>query len=217
MISKVTKLLFAMMLTVGTVVSLPTEKANAHSKTVQIGDRYGQVWNLQHRLQQLGLYQSKIDGIFGPKTKSAVKRFQSNIGIKVDGIAGHQTMTKLVNATLSKNEIQMMAQMVHGEARGEPFKGKVAVASVILNRVDSSKFPNSVDKVLFDSRAFTAVADGQYNMEPNDDAYRAVYHAIKGWDPSKGATFYFNPNTATSDWIWSREQITQIGKHIFAK
>lgn len=217
MIGNVVKLLLAVTLTVGTVVSLPTEQASAHSKTVQIGDEYGQVWSLQYRLQQLGFYKSKVDGKFGPKTKNAVVQFQRKHGLKVDGIAGHQTFTTLYSTTFSDNEIQMMAQMVHGEARGESFKGKVAVASVILNRIDSSKFPNSVDEVLFESLAFTAVADGQYNMTPNKDAYRAVYHAIQGWDPSKGATFYFNPNTATSDWIWSREKIIQIGKHIFAK
>ncbi|WP_349407316.1 spore cortex-lytic enzyme [Pseudalkalibacillus sp. SCS-8] len=217
MISNVMKVLLAITLSVGTVVSLPTEQASAHTKTVQVGDRYGQVWSLQNRLQQIGYYKSDVDGIFGPITKNAVIRFQRDHGLKADGIAGHQTFQTLYNATFSNEEIQMMAQMVHGEARGEPFKGKVAVASVILNRVDSSDFPNTVENVLFDSLAFTAVADGQYNMKPNKDAYRAVYHAIRGWDPSKGATFYFNPDTATSDWIWSRDQIVKIGKHIFAE
>ncbi|MGM7701383.1 spore cortex-lytic enzyme [Pseudalkalibacillus sp. Hm43] len=217
MFKNIGKLLLAVTLTIGTVVTIPTEQASAHTKTVQVGDKYGQVWNLQHRLQQLGFYEAKIDGVYGQQTKNAVVQFQRKHGLKVDGIAGHQTFSTIYNTTFSEEEIQMMAQMVHGEARGEPYKGKVAVASVILNRVDSSKFPNEVEDVLFESLAFTAVADGQYNMSPDKDAYRAVYHAIQGWDPSKGATFYFNPNTATSDWIWSRTQITQIGKHIFAK
>ncbi len=217
MFKNIGKILLAVTLTIGTVVTIPTEQASAHTKTVQIGDKYGQVWNLQHRLQQLGFYKAKIDGVFGQQTKNAVVQFQRKHGLKVDGIAGHQTFSTIYHTTFSKDEIQMMAQMVHGEARGEPYKGKVAVASVILNRVDSSKFPNEVEDVLFESLAFTAVADGQYKMTPNKDSYRAVYHAIQGWDPSKGATFYFNPNTATSDWIWSRTQITQIGKHIFAK
>ncbi|RKD32444.1 cell wall hydrolase [Thermohalobacter berrensis] len=117
----------------------------------------------------------------------------------------------------SKYEKYLVAKAVHAEARGEPFKGQVAVASVILNRVESNKFPNTVYGVIYQPYAFTAVIDGQIKLEPNREAYRATELAIKGWDPSKGALFYFNPKIATSKWIWSRPQITKIGDHIFAK
>ncbi|WHZ60298.1 spore cortex-lytic enzyme [Metabacillus sp. CT-WN-B3] len=115
----------------------------------------------------------------------------------------------------SQNDIQLMANAVYGEARGEPYIGQVAVAAVILNRVDSPTFPNTVSGVIFEPRAFTAVADGQIWLTPNETAKKAVMDAINGWDPTENATYYFNPNTATSGWIWGRPQIKQIGKHIF--
>ncbi|WP_236784406.1 spore cortex-lytic enzyme [Alteribacter salitolerans] len=113
------------------------------------------------------------------------------------------------------NDIQIMAQAVYGEARGEPYTGQVAVAAVILNRIESPTFPNNPSGVIFEPRAFTAVADGQINLEPDETARRAVLDAINGQDPSGNAMYYFNPDTATSGWIWSRPQIKRIGKHIF--
>ncbi|MFC0559857.1 spore cortex-lytic enzyme [Halalkalibacter alkalisediminis] len=115
----------------------------------------------------------------------------------------------------SENDIQLMAQAVYGEARGEPYVGQVAVAAVIINRINSPTFPNTVSGVIFEPRAFTAVADGQIYMTPNETARRAVLDAINGQDPTGNAIYYFNPDTATSGWIWSRPQIKRIGKHIF--
>lgn len=115
----------------------------------------------------------------------------------------------------SQNDIQLMAQAVYGEARGEPYEGQVAVAAVILNRIQSPIFPNTVSGVIFEPLAFTAVADGQFYMEPDETAREAVMDAINGWDPSGEAIYYFNPDTATSSWIWSRPQIKRIGKHVF--
>ena len=122
-----------------------------------------------------------------------------------------------VPAGFSQNDIQLMANAVYGESRGEPYIGQVAVASVILNRVNSSSFPNSISGVIFEPRAFTAVADGQIWLTPNEQAKKAVIDAINGWDPTGEALYYFNPDTATSGWIWTRPQIKQIGKHIFCK
>ncbi len=116
----------------------------------------------------------------------------------------------------SENDIKLMANAVHGEARGEPYIGQVAVAAVILNRLNSASFPNDIAGVIFEPRAFTAVADGQIWLEPNETARKAVIDAINGWDPTGGTTYYFNPDTATSGWIWTRPQVTKIGKHIFA-
>lgn len=122
-----------------------------------------------------------------------------------------------VPSGFSQNDIQLMANAVHGEARGEPYNGQVAVAAVILNRVNSPAFPNTVAGVIFEPRAFTAVADGQIWLEPNPTSKKAVMDAINGWDPTGNAIYYFNPDTATSAWIWSRPQIKQIGKHIFCR
>jgi len=117
----------------------------------------------------------------------------------------------------SQNDIKLMANAVYGEARGEPYIGQVAVAAVILNRVNSATFPNTVSGVIFEPRAFTAVADGQIWLTPNESAKKAVLDAINGFDPTGNAVYYFNPDTATSSWIWGRPQIKRIGKHIFCE
>lgn len=117
----------------------------------------------------------------------------------------------------SQNDIQLLANAVYGEARGEPYIGQVAIAAVILNRLDSPTFPDTVSGVIFEPLAFTAVADGQIWLTPNEQAKKAVIDAINGWDPTSGATYYFNPATATSKWIWGRPQIKRIGKHIFCR
>lgn len=118
---------------------------------------------------------------------------------------------------ISDNDMKIMANAVYGEARGEPFEGQVAVAAVILNRVKSPSFPDTPSAVIFEPRAFTAVADGQIWLTPNESAMKAVKNALSGWDPSGGCTYYFNPDTATSGWIWTRPQVKKIGKHIFCR
>ena len=163
---------------------------------------------------------------------SAVKSFQSKFGMKADGIAGPKTKDMLVRATpdwtnqtngiypssgFTRNEIQLIAQTIHGEARGEPYMGQVAVGAVILNRLGDPAFPKTISDVIFQPGAFTAVSDGQIWLTPNADSYSAAHDAINGWDPTGEAIYYFNPYTATSKWIWSRPQIKKIGKHIFAK
>ncbi len=120
-----------------------------------------------------------------------------------------------VNA--SDNDKQLLARAVNGEARGEPYEGQVAVAAVILNRVRHSSFPNTISGVIYQPGAFTAVSDGQINVpiDPNSSVYKACSDALNGWDPSNGAIYYFNPDTATNSWIWSRPLIVKIGKHRF--
>jgi len=120
-------------------------------------------------------------------------------------------------ARISANDLKLMANAVYGEARGEPYEGQVAIAAVILNRVKSPSFPDTPSAVIFEPRAFTAVADGQIWLEPNESARKAVKSALNGLDPSGGCTYYFNPATATSKWIWSRPQVKKIGKHIFCR
>ncbi|MEF2244500.1 MULTISPECIES: spore cortex-lytic enzyme [unclassified Paenibacillus] len=219
------------------------------SATLRMGSTGQDVTELQGRLNFLGYYDGKIDGIFGSKTKNAVTWFQWKFGLKSDGVVGSLTKQKLVDATkawkpgqntgnnqgttggggsaggsslpqsnrlgLTENDLKIMANAVYGEARGEPYQGQVAVAAVILNRVKSQSFPNSVYGVIFQPGAFTAVADGQIYLTPNDTARKAVEDAINGIDPTNGCLYYFNPVTATSKWIWTRQQIMTIGKHIF--
>ena len=117
------------------------------------------------------------------------------------------------------SDLQLLARAVNGEARGEPYTGQVAVAAVILNRVRHSSFPNTVAGVIYQPGAFTAVSDGQINVTIDADStvYKACRDAMNGWDPSGGAIYYFNPDTATNSWIWSRPLIVQIGKHRFCR
>jgi N-acetylmuramoyl-L-alanine amidase len=169
-----------------------------------------------------------VDGVMGAKSKlklwEATKNWrpgQTAGGNQAQGKgAGTQKATNLTTAShlgYSDQDLKFMANAVYGEARGEPYEGQVAVAAVILNRVKSENFPNTPYGVIFEPRAFTAVADGQIWLEPNDSARRAVQDAINGLDPSGGCEYYFNPDTATSGWIWTRQQVKKIGKHIFAR
>lgn len=207
-----TTLLMAMM-TIGIV--LPTNTLAA--PVLQKGSESGDVWDLQYRLQILGFYQDQLDGSYGGKTYQAVRKFQSAYGITVDGIAGKQTWSKLKKVSVNRAEMQMLAQLVYSEARGETYVGQVAVAAVAMNRVQAKDFPNTLKGVIFEPYAFTAIDDGQYWLTPNQTAYQAAWDAVRGWDPTNGALYYFNPDTATSSWIWSRPQIKRIGKHIFAR
>ncbi|NYE04830.1 N-acetylmuramoyl-L-alanine amidase [Bacillus niacini] len=260
------------------------------NQVIQQGSVGDDVIELQSRLQYLGFYNKKIDGVFGWSTYWALRNFQYEFGLPIDGLAGTETKAKLVKASkynkqfvkeqinkgnkfthyggvdqkkqsapqpnapaktpakapaakapgpkpaapapkaapskptaantpggFSSNDIQLMANAVYGESRGEPYTGQVAVAAVILNRVNSASFPNTVSGVIFEPGAFTAVADGQIWLTPNETAKKAVLDAINGIDPTGNALYYFNPATATSKWIWSRPQIKRIGKHIFCE
>lgn len=166
-----------------------------------------------------------IDGIVGPKMKlklwEATKDWAPTEGWKTSPAnkgatdSNEETWTPNAHSGITANEIKLMANAVYGESRGEVYTGQVAVAAVILNRVKSSHFPNTISGVIFQPGAFTAVSDGQINLTPNQTAKKAVQDALNGWDPTGGCIYYFNPATATSQWIWSRPQVKQIGKHIF--
>lgn len=190
------------------------------------GSRGNEVTQIQTKLKRWGYYNGAIDGIYGSKTQAAVRWFQSKNGLTVDGIAGKNTLAAMgitgssnnsgSNSTNS-NDLNLLSRLVYGEARGEPYQGQVAVAAVVLNRVRSSLFPNTVAGVIYQRGAFDVVNDGQINMSPNDTAKKAAQDALNGWDPSYGAIYYFNPNTATNRWIWSRPVTVIIGKHRFCK
>lgn len=201
----------------------------ANAAVVKTGSRGQIVKTIQTKLKRWGYYNGSVDGIFGTQTQNAVMYFQRKNGLTVDGIVGSAT-AKAMGVSLSgstsssgtttankvsNSDLYLLSCCIYGEARGESYTGKVAVGAVILNRVASSSFPNTISGVIYQNGAFTCVSDGQINLGTNDECTRAAQDALNGWDPSGGALYYFNPATATSKWIWSRKQIVTIGKHIF--
>ncbi|NOU96762.1 spore cortex-lytic enzyme [Paenibacillus sp. LMG 31456] len=197
-------------------IGVANEPARA-AALLKPGSSNGDVWDLQFRLKLLGYYPQSLDGRFGYNTLAAVSKFQKNYGLTVDGYAGDDTWAALKKYSLNRSELDIMAKTIYSEARGESYEGQVAVGAVVMNRIQSGSFPDTIEGVVFQPRAFTAVDDGQYWLTPNASAYLAAEDAVRGWDPTYDSLFYFNPDTATSKWIWSRPQTVQIGKHIFAK
>lgn len=179
---------------------------------------------VQTKLKKWGYYTGSVDGINGPQTIAAVKKFQKKYGLTQDGIVGPLTASKMgitlnktsSSSTYNSNDRYLLAKIVYAEARGESYTGQVAIAAVVLNRVKDSRFPNTVSGVIYQPWAFTAVNDGQINLEPNQKAYQAADDALNGWDPTYGSVYYYNPQTATSKWIYTTKKVTQIGKHVFA-
>lgn len=185
--------------------------------TLRYSDSGIDVPDLQFRLQTLGYFNNEaLTSFYGKLTEDAVERFQRDYGLKVDGVTGEKTWTALKKVSVNQRELNLLARIVHAEARGESYEGQVAVAAVVLNRMNNAGFPDTVEGVIEQPGAFTAVDDGQYELTPDSESYHAAQDALRGADPSHGALYYFNPETATSKWIWSRKQIIQIDKHIFA-
>lgn len=199
--------------------------------TLYWGSSGQEVRELQTKLKRWGYYDGPIDGVYGGGTFTAVKEFQRKNGLAVDGVVGPQTAKALgfnvkAQATgaqytsgskgVNRNdEINLLAKAITGEARGEPYLGQVAVGAVVLNRVKSPSFPNTIAGVIYQPGAFTAVSDGQINLPPAESCLKAARDALNGWDPTYGALYYWNPATATSKWIWSRTVRLKIGKHWF--
>lgn len=197
--------------------SVPLEAAHAAPPaTLKAGSSGPDVPDLQYRLKTLGYFNKDVTAYFGTTTLESLKRFQKDYGVASDGVAGAQTWKTLKSVSVNQGELDLLARIIYAEARGESYKGQVAVGAVVMNRLASSSFPDTVRGVIEQPRAFTAVDDGQYNLTPNKLAYQAAQEAVKGYDPTGGALYYFNPETATSEWIWSRKQTGKIGRHIFA-
>ena len=193
------------------------------------GDTGEKVRQFQQKLSQWGYYSGAVDGVFGQATYDAVVRFQQKNGLRADGVVGSATAAAMgislsggsvaassSSASSYQSDVELLARLIHGEARGEPYVGMVAVGAVVLNRVRSSRFPNTLAGVIYQSGAFDAVKDGQINLTPNEQSRRAARDALNGWDPTGGCLYYYNPSTATSSWIWSREVRLNIGDHSFA-
>lgn len=194
----------------------------------KIGSQGEEVRQIQTVLQNQGYFDGKIDGIFGEQTLKAVKSFQNNNGLTADGIVGSKTLAALgigdsSGSTgsdsgyggFSKSEIDLLARIISAESRGEPYEGQVAVAAVILNRIEHPSFPNTLSGVIYQPGAFSCLTDGGVNAAVADSAYKAARDAINGSDPSSGAIYYYNPAKSTNKWILSRPVITVIGGHRF--
>ena len=218
-------LILAIMLFVSYNIVVRNAEVQALSK---YGSRGDEVRQIQTKLKNWGYYSGSVDGIYGSATLSAVKSFQKKNGLTVDGIAGTKTLQAMgiynsssssstSSSNVNSSNLNLLSRVVYGEARGESYTGQVAVAAVVLNRVKSSSFPNTISGVVYQSGAFDCVSDGQINLTPNATARKAAQDAINGWDPTYGAIYYFNPATATNKWIWSRPMTVTIGKHRFCK
>ena len=210
---------------VGAYAPTYNQPITAYAAVISQGSRGETVRTIQTKLKNWGYYKGSVDGIYGAKTKEAVKYFQRKNGLKVDGIVGNQTLKALGMSTGSSSQgassytdadLLLLARLIYGEARGESYVGQVAVGAVVLNRIKSASFPNTMAGVIYQKYAFTAVDDGQINLTPNATAKKAAQDAMNGWDPSYGALYYYNPATATSQWIFSRKTTVTIGRHVFA-
>ncbi len=203
------------------IASVPTTPSQeALSKQGSTGSEVRQI---QTKLKNWGYYKGSVDGVFGSQTRAAVVWFQRKNGLKVDGVAGPQTLAAMGIFTKSsspssaggQSNLNLLARIISAEARGEPYSGQVAVGAVVLNRVEHPSFPDTIAGVIYQKGAFTALTDGQFNQPVQESAYRAARDALNGWDPVGGAIYYYNPRTATNQWIRKRPVVTTIGKHTF--
>jgi len=203
--------------------------ANA-AVVLEVGSRGENVVKVQKRLIQYDYLRGEADGRYGESTRNAVRLFQRRNGLEVDGKVGPATAAALgvtlsgggssktasASATYVSADHRLLAKLVHAEARGETYKGQVAVAAVVLNRVASSSFPNSVSGVIYQSGAFSSVSNGSINNTPSSSCIRAALDAINGWDPTGGCVYFYNAKTAEDKWIFTRTVQTVIGNHSFA-
>lgn len=207
-----------------TVVGYTLQEKEAAQVLSKIGSRGDEVRNIQRKLKELGFFSGAVDGIYGVKTQSAVRQFQRSVGITADGIAGAKTLLYLgldsntsSGSGFSSSDIYLLAKVIAAEARGESYTGQVAVGAVVLNRVDSSSFPDTVSGVVYQKGAFSAVTDSNWSVSPTTESQKAARDAINGWDPTGGALYYYNPAKTSNKWIRTRPVITTIGKHVFCR
>ena len=194
---------------------------------LEVGSSGANVTKVQNRLIQYGYMTGSADGKYGEKTRDAVILFQKRNGLTVDGRVGKATAAALgvtlTSSTSSSSssivsaDQKLLAKLVYAEARGESYKGQVAVAAVVLNRVSSSSFPNTISGVIYQTGAFSCVSNGSINNTPNDTAVRAALDAMNGWDPTNGCLYYYNPGKTSDSWIRTRTVVTVIGNHYFAR
>ena len=204
---------------IGLALWAPGESVEALS---QRGSRGEEVRQIQTALQNRGYDPGSVDGIYGERTEAAVRQFQADQGLAVDGIAGPDTLAALgvsgssnAATSVSNSDYYLLARIISAEARGEPYTGQVAVGAVVLNRVKHPSFPDTIAGVIYQPGAFSAINDGQFDQPIAESAYRAAQDALNGWDPSGGAVFYFNPDKTSDAFMHSRPVIKRIGNHLF--
>lgn len=201
--------------------------------SVKKGSSGDDVKKIQQRLSSWGYYKGDIDGVFGSATETAVKAFQKNNGLTADGVVGSATAAKIgislsgssgssgnsgsSGGTNNSGDVYLLARLIYGEARGEPYKGQVAVGAVVLNRVEDPAFPNTIAGVIYQPKAFSVVADGQINLSPDENSLRAARDAMNGWDPTGGCVYYYNPSKTSNSYMHSLTTVLVIGEHHFAK
>ena len=220
----------SLLLTLAILLALLPAGASA-ATILEVGSRGDDVKKVQQKLIQFGYMTGTADGRYGEKTRDAVIWFQQKNGLTADGKVGAKTAAALgvtlsggssssttasSSATIVSADHRLLAKLVYAEARGEPYKGQVAVAAVVLNRVRSASFPNTISGVIYQRNAFTCVNNGSINNAPDSSCIRAALDALNGWDPTGGCLYYYNPKTATDDWIRTRTVQTVIGRHSFA-
>jgi len=216
----------------GSLSSTQATAAQPQSRpTLYWGTTGPAVSEAQSILARWGYYRGAIDGVYGAGTYSAVLSFQRKNGLPADGVVGPVTWRALgiwvapassssyrPTTGISRNDqVNQLARLVWGEAQAEPYVGKVAVAAVVLNRVDHPSFPNSLSSVVYQPHAFESVTNGRVYRGADDDSYRAARDALNGWDPTYGAIYFWNPYKQVNPWVWTRQIITQIGNHVFAR
>ncbi len=210
---------------IGFIFTNQTERTKSQEVLSKIGSRGDEVRRIQNKLKSLGFFNGTVDGIYGVQTQSAVKRYQRSVGITADGIAGPKTLLYLglgsstsgSTGGYSSSDVYLLAKVIAAEARGEGYTGQVAVGAVVLNRVDSSSFPDTVAGVVYQAGAFSAVRDSNWSVSPDATSRKAAQDAINGWDPSGGALYYYNPAKTSNRWIRTRPVITTIGRHVFCR
>ena len=211
-------LIFTALFTAAFAQYLRQERQQSEDVLSKYGSTGEEVRQIQTKLKTAGYYTGAVDGIFGAKTRDAVKAFQRDCGLTVDGIAGPKTLLYLgitSSSAYTSSDTYLLAKLIAAEARGESYSGQVAVGAVVLNRVAHPSFPDTVAGVIYQAGAFSCVRDSNWNVTPNSTAQKAARDAMNGWDPSGGAIYYYNPRTAQSKWIRSRPVITTIGNHVF--
>ncbi len=221
---KALQILAIILLNILIIAMLPGDR-DASPTLSKLGSQGEEVRQIQTKLKNWGYFNDKIDGIYGPKTRDAVIYFQKKNGLTADGIAGPATLKAMGIFTSSgssgsgsgnsTSDYNLLARLISAEARGEPYSGQVAVGAVVLNRMEHPSFPDTMSGVIYQKGAFSCLYDGQFDQPVAESAYRAAQDALNGWDPSGGAIYYYNPQTATNQWIRNRPIIATIGRHVF--
>lgn len=222
---RVFSLLLAVVLlgSIGTIAAVQSGDDSV-STLSKMGSRGDEVRRIQQKLKNWGYYTGSVDGIYGSQTQNAVRKFQRDNGLTVDGIAGPKTLSYLGissgssgSGQYNSNDVYLLAKVIAAEARGESYVGQVAVGAVVLNRVEHSSFPDSIAGVVYQPGAFSCVNDSNWSVAPTAESQKAARDAINGWDPSGGAIYYYNPAKTSNQWIRSRPVIVTIGSHLFCK